>query len=133
MASKSSLIKNEIQFSSYIRKFRRERVQSHICVTASRYMAKYIFAHFLIYDFAPDPVRIFLYCILRKLCSLFYQCCVTVFFLLVYGTLPHPATRPSKTYSVAVRAIPLSVCHQGPPNVTGPDSKGVQTRSNLFN
>jgi hypothetical protein len=28
----------------------------------------------------------------------------------------HPATRPSKTYSMAVRAIPLSVCHQGPPN-----------------
>ncbi len=34
----------------------------------------------------------------------------------VYGTLSHPATRPSKTYSMAVRAIPLSVCHQGPPN-----------------
>jgi hypothetical protein len=34
----------------------------------------------------------------------------------VYGTLPHPATRPSKTHSMAVRAIPLSVCHQGPLN-----------------
>jgi hypothetical protein len=32
----------------------------------------------------------------------------------VYGTLPQPATRPLKTYSMAVRAIPLSVCHQGP-------------------
>ncbi len=30
------------------------------------------------------------------------------------GTLPHSATHPSKTYSMAVRAIPLSVCHQGP-------------------
>ncbi len=28
----------------------------------------------------------------------------------------HPATRPSKTHSMAVRAIPLSVCHHGPPN-----------------
>ncbi len=34
----------------------------------------------------------------------------------LYGTLPHPATRPSKTYSKAVRAIPLPVCHQGPLN-----------------
>jgi hypothetical protein len=34
----------------------------------------------------------------------------------LYGTLPHPATRPSKTHSMAVRAIPLSVCRQGPPN-----------------
>ncbi len=36
--------------------------------------------------------------------------------LQLYGTLPHPATRPWKTYSMAVRAIPLSVCHHGPPN-----------------
>ena len=34
----------------------------------------------------------------------------------MYGTLPHSATRPLKTYSTAVRAIPLSVCHQGPPS-----------------
>ncbi len=32
----------------------------------------------------------------------------------LYGTLPHPATRPLKTHSMAVRAIPLPVCHQGP-------------------
>jgi hypothetical protein len=29
-AVKNALIKNKIKFSSYIRKFRRERVQSHI-------------------------------------------------------------------------------------------------------
>ncbi len=40
----------------------------------------------------------------------------TLVLIFMYGTLPHPATRPSKTYSMAVRAIPLSVCHQGPPN-----------------
>ncbi len=28
----------------------------------------------------------------------------------------HPATRPSRTYSMAVRAIPLSVYRHGPPN-----------------
>jgi hypothetical protein len=37
-------------------------------------------------------------------------------FYALYGTLPQPATRPLKTYSMAVRAIPLSVCHQGPPS-----------------
>jgi hypothetical protein len=36
--------------------------------------------------------------------------------LQLFGTLPHPATPPLKTHSMAVRAIPLSVCHQGPPN-----------------
>ncbi len=39
-----------------------------------------------------------------------------LFCLTVYGTLPHPATRPLKTHSMAVRAIPLHVCHHGPPN-----------------
>ncbi len=33
-----------------------------------------------------------------------------------HGTLPQSATRPLKTYSTAVRAIPLSACHQGPPS-----------------
>jgi hypothetical protein len=36
--------------------------------------------------------------------------------LYLYSTLPHPATHPSKTYSMAVRAIPLPVFHQGPLN-----------------
>jgi hypothetical protein len=34
----------------------------------------------------------------------------------MFGTLPQPATRPLKTYSMAVRAISLSVCHQGLPS-----------------
>ncbi len=50
----------------------------------------------------------------------------------LYGTLPHSATRPLKTYSTAVRAIPLSVCHQGPPSGNRTGFKNVQTRSNLF-
>ncbi len=38
-------------------------------------------------------------------------------FSLTLVRLPlHPATRPLKTHSMAVRAIPLSVCHHGPPN-----------------
>jgi hypothetical protein len=41
---------------------------------------------------------------------------IICYLMMLYGTLPHPATRPSKTYSMAVRALPLSVCHQGPPN-----------------
>jgi hypothetical protein len=38
-----------------------------------------------------------------------------VYTVYLYGTLPHPATRPLKTHSMAVRAIPLPVCHHGPP------------------
>jgi hypothetical protein len=33
---------------------------------------------------------------------------------LLCGTLPQSATRPLKTYSTAVRAIPYSACRQGP-------------------
>jgi hypothetical protein len=39
-----------------------------------------------------------------------------IFIGTLYSTLPHSATRPLKTYSMAVRAIPLSVCHQGTPS-----------------
>ncbi len=42
-----TLIKKKIKFSSYIRKFRTEQLQSHRLLTASSYME--IFAHFLIY------------------------------------------------------------------------------------
>jgi hypothetical protein len=57
--------KNRI--SSYIRKFRRDRLQSHIWQTASSYATKYlpisskIWKPFLIYDFAPKPLWITLY------------------------------------------------------------------------
>ncbi len=42
----------------------------------------------------------------------------------------HPATRPSKTHSMAVRAS-LSATTDCPTD-TGPDSKDVRTRSYLF-
>ncbi len=38
---------------------------------------------------------------------------IYIFCAQVFGALPHPATRPSKTHSMADRAIPRSVCHQG--------------------
>jgi hypothetical protein len=44
----------------------------------SSYMVK-IFVHFLIYDFAPDPIIIFLY--MRKYSSFFYQCMLNIFFI----------------------------------------------------
>ncbi len=56
--------KKEIKFSSYIRKFRMEQLQSHIWLTASSYMEKYlrissyIMKPFLIYDFATAPLWI---------------------------------------------------------------------------
>ncbi len=60
-----ALIKKKIKFSSYIRKFRRERLQSHRWVTASSNMTKYlrissyIRKPFLIYDFSTAPLWIF--------------------------------------------------------------------------
>ncbi len=76
----STLIKNKIKFTTYIRKFRWDRLQSHIWLTASSYMVKYlrissyIRKPFLIYDFATDPIWIFLY--MRTILYLFYQCTI---------------------------------------------------------
>ncbi len=60
----ATLIKKKIKFSSYIRKFRVEQLQSHVWLTASSYMGKYfcissyIRKPFLIYDFATAPLWI---------------------------------------------------------------------------
>ncbi len=67
-----TLIKKKIKFSSNIRKFRMEQLQSHIWLTASSYMGKYlrissyIRSPFLIYDSATAPLWISLY--MRKNC-----------------------------------------------------------------
>jgi hypothetical protein len=45
----ATLIKKKIKFSSYIRKFRIEQLQSHICMTNGLLLYGEIFAHFLIY------------------------------------------------------------------------------------
>ncbi len=69
-----TFFKKKIKFSSYIRKFRVEQLQSHIWLAASSYMGKYlrissyIRKPFLINDFATAPVWISLY--MRKI--LFY-------------------------------------------------------------
>jgi hypothetical protein len=74
----NALIKKKIKFSSYIRKFRVEQLQSHIWLTASSYMGKYlrissyIRKPFRIYDFATAPFWISLY--MRKILFSFYQC-----------------------------------------------------------
>ncbi len=66
-----ALIKKKIKFSLYIRKFRVEQLQSHIWLTASSYMGKYlrissyIKKPFLIYDFATAPLWSSLY--MRKI------------------------------------------------------------------
>ncbi len=73
----STLIKNKIKFSSYIRKFGIERLQSHIWLMASSYMDICSFAHILrspsscmtlqlLHSEFPD--------IWRKFDFLFYQC-----------------------------------------------------------
>ncbi len=72
-----TLIKKKIKFSSYIRKLGMEQLQSHIWLTASSYMGKYlrisscIRKPFLIYDFATAHLWISLYT--RKI-FFFYQC-----------------------------------------------------------
>ncbi len=60
----TTLLKKKIKLSSYIRKFRMEQLQSHIWLTASSYMRKYLHISsytrkpFLIYDFATAPLWI---------------------------------------------------------------------------
>jgi hypothetical protein len=72
-----TLIKKEIKVSSYIRKLRVEQLQSHIWLTASSYMGKYlgislyIRKPFLIDDFATAPLWISLY--MRKIYFLFFS------------------------------------------------------------
>ncbi len=63
-----TLIKKKIKFSSYLRKFRMEHLQSRIWRKAySSYMVKYlrissyIWKPFLIYDFATSPIWISLH------------------------------------------------------------------------
>ncbi len=57
-----------------------DRVPSHIWLTASSYMVKYLRISlyirnpFLIYNFAPDPILISLYKIWGNFCFLSYQC-----------------------------------------------------------
>ena len=74
--------------SSYIRKFRREQLQSHIWLTASSYMVKYlrissyIRRPFLIYDFATSPIWIFLY--MRKFFYYFLSVCTNSHFTSSY-------------------------------------------------
>jgi hypothetical protein len=103
--------------SSYIRKFRRDRLQSHIWLTASSHMVKYLRISsyirklFLIYDFATVPIWISLHmmkillsflsvhrvlCVLNRiLCVLYRVLCVLyrVLCLLYQSTLHWPGVR----------------------------------------
>ncbi len=62
-----TLIKKKRKFSSYMRKFRMEQLQSHIWLTASSYMLKYlrissyIRKPFIKCDFATSPFCIYLH------------------------------------------------------------------------
>ncbi len=54
--------------------------------------------------------------------------------IIVCVRLPlHPATPHWKTHSMAVRAIPLSVCHHGPPNGYRTGFKWCSDSQYLFN
>jgi hypothetical protein len=83
----SALIKKQIKFSSYMRKFTMEQLQlqRHIWLTASPYMVKYlrissyIRKPSLIYDFATAPFWITLY--MRKIRFSFLSQCSSFCFL----------------------------------------------------
>ena len=89
----ATLIKKETKFSSYIRKFRMEQLQSHIRLTASSFMEKYlrissyIRKPFLIFDFATAPLWISLY--MRKIWFSFFSVYTSVltYYNLVWITL----------------------------------------------
>ncbi len=72
---------NQIFLIQFIRKFRVEQLQSHIWLTASSYMGKYLRISpymrrpFLIYDFATGPLWISLYTVWGKFYFIFSQCC----------------------------------------------------------
>ncbi len=86
--SPCTLIKKKIKFSSYIRKFRMERLQSHIWLTASSYMGK----PFLLYDFITAPLWISLY--MRQI---FFS------FLSVYPIVPSAVKHWDKRVSASLR------------------------------
>ncbi len=94
----ATLIKKKIKFSSYIRKFRRDRLQSRIWQTASSYIVKnlrissYVRKPFHIYDFATDPIWISLY--MWKIFLSFYQ------FRIRRIRTPHPPTQWRAAYEV---------------------------------
>jgi hypothetical protein len=82
-SSEATLIKKKRKLSSYIRKFRRDRLQNHTWQTASSQMVNYLHISsyfrkpFLIYDFALDPIWISLY--FRKTFFSFFQCTFLVY------------------------------------------------------
>ncbi len=87
----TALKKMKIKFSSYIRKFRVEQLQSHTWLTAVSYMgnylriSSYIRKPFLIYDLASAPIRISLY--IWKIWFSFYQCAYHSTCYLFYGNI----------------------------------------------
>jgi hypothetical protein len=91
-------IKNKIKFSSYIREFRVEQLQSHIWLTASSFMGKYlrissyIRKPFLINDFATTPLWISLY--IRKIWYSF----LSVQGRIIKGTTHRPRNGTTKTF-----------------------------------
>ncbi len=100
--------KEKIKFSSDIRKFRLEQLQSHTYMTNGlliygEIISSYIRKPFLIYDFATAPLRISLYiCIWGKFDFLFYQCTVQLFSVTTctfYSLSKNLVTKSRKKYT----------------------------------
>jgi hypothetical protein len=70
--------KKENKIFLIYKEIQRDRVQSHIWLTASSYMGKNLRVSAYTYDLASDPICISLY--MRKVLFSFYQCIVYVHF-----------------------------------------------------
>jgi len=124
--------KKKIKIFLKNKEIQRDRVQSHIWPRASSYMVEYLrissYAYvrkpFLIFDFAPDPIWISLYCILEKFCFLFYQRSVIIFVSACSLSMPKPSVILAHHLTVNARGSchlsPLlgyqcsSICHVSP-------------------
>ncbi len=115
----NTMIKNKIKFSSYIRRFRMERLQSHIWLTASSFLVKYLRVSsyyrklFLINDFATDPIWIFLY--MRK---------ISFSFLSVHEAWKGCPLKLPSQYKSSLPVFPSSAGHIG--RRSGPILYGLQ-------
>ncbi len=70
-----------MQFVSYLRKFRREQLQSHIWLTASSYMTKYLRISSYMQLFPSKSLYIW-----GKSYFLFYQCAIAVVATMIMAT-----------------------------------------------
>jgi len=99
---KATLIKKKTKFSSYLRKSRRERLQSHIWLTVSSYMTKYlrISSYMTLQPFPSEFPYIW-----GKFYFHFYQCSKQVYLLIIQRNNNHKTACVYITWSQSVTGV----------------------------